>query len=71
MFYNKDNLNCSLFNTIHSIFEKRSLKSSDKKENKLIKKFQKIHSVLWVEFILLNYLSEDELVYPKRKNTEE
>ena len=60
MFYTINNLKYGLFNKINSTLKNRSVKAAEKKENRLAKEFEKIHSVLWLDFMLMHYLAEDE-----------
>lgn len=60
MFYTKNTIKFSLFNKINLVLKKCSKR---KKDNKILKQFNKIHSVLWIEFMLLHYLSGDDTNY--------
>ena len=60
MFYTINNLKYGLFNKINSTLQNRSLKSAEKNINRIAKEFEKFHSVLWLDFMLLHYLAEDE-----------
>ena len=59
MFYTINNLKYGLFNKINSTLQNHSLKSAEKNINRITKEFEKIHSVLWLDFMLLHSLAED------------